>query len=652
MASRLSCGEGSGCTHPETTAVVLELQARSSRTLAAKAPPRSAYEHDNDDNDDAAEALLALQGMSAGSPVQGTPLARSPGGPGHMCRGANGSFKRLASGTSSPTAMESHPCDTLGEAHAKPFHRMSAIDLGDACGSSGSAEDKYSEQQVGPEPDLLLDMQITVEPGNDKGCQVWFPPLSDDELRKRGLYHHLAHGGLAAAAADAGDAGEAAAPAGGCSRGDAMAPAADAGDRKRKLSDSGMFSAFAATKPQYGSRLTLRDNVQSPGHVTNSPKDTMSGGGVGDVAGSQKRPRFIWTDELHRRFVHVVNQLGVKTAVPKAILQMLNVEGMTRENVASHLQKYRMAIKRNGGSGVCAGAPGDVAATESASHTVSEAAGDAAVAVAATLATSQSAPTPPSAPPPKRRQPSPTASPPAAPQQPAAAAVEAVHVKAEEWDTQAATPLRARTVQTAHATAAPPQVLQLQQQQPEALRLAHGQEAMPGSEQAPRLAADCGHANVSSMSFVGLRGGGANMGGGAYAGSHAMQPAAAAAVESDAGRSMPRGLVSQLLLQQQQSHRQQAVPLMSEASPTPGGRVVGGSPVLGSGQVMGNAQVLQMLHSNAVNAQPTHLPSNGGSPNVVMTLPLSVLQGLIGTSGNNIVLLPTNGALAPNAANI
>ena len=36
----------------------------------------------------------------------------------------------------------------------------------------------------------------------------------------------------------------------------------------------------------------------------------------------------------------------VAGAVPKTILQLMNVEGMTRENVASHLQKYRLYLKR------------------------------------------------------------------------------------------------------------------------------------------------------------------------------------------------------------------------------------------------------------------------------------------------------------------
>lgn len=35
--------------------------------------------------------------------------------------------------------------------------------------------------------------------------------------------------------------------------------------------------------------------------------------------------------------------------MPKTILQLMNVEGMTRENVASHLQKYRLYLKRMAG---------------------------------------------------------------------------------------------------------------------------------------------------------------------------------------------------------------------------------------------------------------------------------------------------------------
>ncbi|KAL6965602.1 hypothetical protein U1Q18_036658 [Sarracenia purpurea var. burkii] len=60
----------------------------------------------------------------------------------------------------------------------------------------------------------------------------------------------------------------------------------------------------------------------------------------------QKKPRVVWSIELHRKFVAAVNQLGFEKAVPKRILDLMNVEGITRENVASHLQKYRLYLKR------------------------------------------------------------------------------------------------------------------------------------------------------------------------------------------------------------------------------------------------------------------------------------------------------------------
>lgn len=69
------------------------------------------------------------------------------------------------------------------------------------------------------------------------------------------------------------------------------------------------------------------------------------------AARAVKRPRLVWTPQLHKRFVDVVGHLGIKNAVPKTIMQLMNVEGLTRENVASHLQKYRLYLKRQQGGG-------------------------------------------------------------------------------------------------------------------------------------------------------------------------------------------------------------------------------------------------------------------------------------------------------------
>ena len=41
-----------------------------------------------------------------------------------------------------------------------------------------------------------------------------------------------------------------------------------------------------------------------------------------EFAKAVKRPRLVWTPQLHQRFVDAVRQLGVKSAVPKTIMQV------------------------------------------------------------------------------------------------------------------------------------------------------------------------------------------------------------------------------------------------------------------------------------------------------------------------------------------
>ena len=86
-----------------------------------------------------------------------------------------------------------------------------------------------------------------------------------------------------------------------------------------------------------------------------------SGGDEDEDSGTLKKPRVVWSAELHQQFVTAVNQLGIDKAVPKRILDLMGVQGLTRENVASHLQKYRLYLKRLQGinsGGVPGGGPG------------------------------------------------------------------------------------------------------------------------------------------------------------------------------------------------------------------------------------------------------------------------------------------------------
>ncbi|KAK8567625.1 hypothetical protein V6N13_105582 [Hibiscus sabdariffa] len=77
---------------------------------------------------------------------------------------------------------------------------------------------------------------------------------------------------------------------------------------------------------------------------------------LGDPS-STKKARVVWTVDLHQKFVKAVNQIGYDMITPyvnvcltevgpKKILDLMNVPWLTRENVASHLQKYRLYLSR------------------------------------------------------------------------------------------------------------------------------------------------------------------------------------------------------------------------------------------------------------------------------------------------------------------
>ncbi|KAL9139969.1 hypothetical protein ABFS82_14G005700 [Erythranthe guttata] len=68
-----------------------------------------------------------------------------------------------------------------------------------------------------------------------------------------------------------------------------------------------------------------------------------------DCKSKPKKPRVMWSKKLHEQFISAVNQIGSDKAVPKKILEVMNVPGLTRENVASHLQKYRLCLRKMSG---------------------------------------------------------------------------------------------------------------------------------------------------------------------------------------------------------------------------------------------------------------------------------------------------------------
>ena len=61
---------------------------------------------------------------------------------------------------------------------------------------------------------------------------------------------------------------------------------------------------------------------------------------------STKKPRVVWEEKLHGAFINAIKQIGIENVVPKKILEAMNVPGLERGHVASHLQKYKKYLKQ------------------------------------------------------------------------------------------------------------------------------------------------------------------------------------------------------------------------------------------------------------------------------------------------------------------
>ena len=78
------------------------------------------------------------------------------------------------------------------------------------------------------------------------------------------------------------------------------------------------------------------------------PRGSASASASGEVA--EKKQRFVWTPDLHCRFEAAVHKLGVAHAKPQAIRRLMGCDGEenapTRQNIKSHLQKYRLFFSK------------------------------------------------------------------------------------------------------------------------------------------------------------------------------------------------------------------------------------------------------------------------------------------------------------------
>ncbi|KAL8549405.1 hypothetical protein ACS0TY_008296 [Phlomoides rotata] len=85
----------------------------------------------------------------------------------------------------------------------------------------------------------------------------------------------------------------------------------------------------------------------TPASTSSTAGSGGSGGGNKKEGQCQRKSRRCWSPELHKRFLHSLQQLGGShLATPKQIRELMKVDGLTNDEVKSHLQKYRLHTRR------------------------------------------------------------------------------------------------------------------------------------------------------------------------------------------------------------------------------------------------------------------------------------------------------------------
>ncbi|XP_062156301.1 transcription factor HHO5 isoform X2 [Alnus glutinosa] len=113
--------------------------------------------------------------------------------------------------------------------------------------------------------------------------------------------------------------------------------------------------AFEASKEENEVSQVTGLSLMTPPPLELNPSNSVSkkksysgcrGGSSGSSLSTdpQRKQRRYWSPQLHRCFSEAVRQLGVAT--PKQIRDLMQVDGLTNDEVKSHLQKYRLHVRK------------------------------------------------------------------------------------------------------------------------------------------------------------------------------------------------------------------------------------------------------------------------------------------------------------------
>ncbi|KAM7276553.1 hypothetical protein ACFE04_018419 [Oxalis oulophora] len=127
----------------------------------------------------------------------------------------------------------------------------------------------------------------------------------------------------------------------------------NSGDQKLEMEIINKCSVNENSIDQSGNRESGNNNNNGDVVLVIDQQQQSKGGSDGQLTSgnsnnqTHRKARRCWSPDLHRRFVNALQMLGgSQVATPKQIRELMKVDGLTNDEVKSHLQKYRLHTRR------------------------------------------------------------------------------------------------------------------------------------------------------------------------------------------------------------------------------------------------------------------------------------------------------------------
>lgn len=113
-----------------------------------------------------------------------------------------------------------------------------------------------------------------------------------------------------------------------------------------EIKDIGMSNCSRVENPTLTTGMIIEQGKAAGVHEDSQTISTNNGITT-TTSQTHRKARRCWSPDLHRRFVSALQILGgSQVATPKQIRELMKVDGLTNDEVKSHLQKYRLHTRR------------------------------------------------------------------------------------------------------------------------------------------------------------------------------------------------------------------------------------------------------------------------------------------------------------------